>query len=198
MRRLAVGGLLGFFLASGVCSAQPAVRIGGGAIAPVAPSELSDATKAGLDAEVGLHIPGTSRIDVIVSFSHDRFEIEDDRWNMNVWSATVDVHVNVRASPARVQAYLLAGGGGYALSDVPTLGDGICLALLSAGGIDPCTYARTDRDPGLRPGVQVGGGLSVAVTNRLQMFAEPTYTHIFTEGENVRYVPLRVGVLLRR
>ena len=203
MRRLLPLAIALLVLAPSFAAAQSAVRLSSGAIAPVAPQELSDATKAGVDLSVGVQLPLTARFSLVAAVSHDRFEAWSDRVDgagaMTAWSGTLDLRVNLLLS-ARVQPYVVAGGGAYVLDDVPALRPVICLASgprRALFGSCPESVADT-RDPGLQPGIQVGGGVSVGVTRALRVFVEPTYTQIFTTEDNVRYVPIRAGVTLRR
>ena len=115
----------------------------------------------------------------MVSYHQSRLEGQwpESDGVMGMGSGTVNVHIVSPWDVAGVRPYALVGAGGYRFEDVPDRTQPVCLATV----FPPCPPIDDTRDVGLRPGYQLGAGLTVRTTTRLRLFAETTYARILSE-----------------
>lgn len=161
-------------------------QVGGGATVPVSPSEFTDLMDTDFNLTGGIGIPLTQELEVTFSVTYNDFPLAgdlddllgpDDDVDFTILAGEANLKYNFPVE-ASVMPYLTAGGGVYN-SEV----------TISAAG-----FSESDSETDV--GVNVGAGLSFPFANNVGFFVEPRYTIVFSEGDNIHYLPIRAGITL--
>jgi hypothetical protein len=166
---------------------------GVGASAPLNPAARQLDTGWGFEGGVGVT---RNYVGLMVDAMYNDFGLNHtalrqagaDRGSQKFWAVTVDpvFHVNPRGP---IDFYLTAGGGLYGR-----------VTTLRAPGSFGGPFREADEIVGsfttYKPGVDGGAGFSfnLGYTNRVKMFVEARYHHMFTAGSGASFVPVTVGV----
>lgn len=204
-RRALLALLLSFVAASGaasVASAQPAwlpqtVGIGAGYAVPVRPGFVTNVHDGGPQVELRLGFLRGERVETYVRATYVRFagDVRGAQAQQVPGVEVTDVHdgraagvaagvQNTVVAAGAVAVYLVAELGAYdvRLNDVEVRGAG--------DGVEGEALAGTYAGLRLGPGVRLG-------TGAVRLWAEPSYTMLFTDVQATHVVPLAAGITLR-
>lgn len=174
----------------------PKVYVGGGASMPNAPASFSDTYKTSMNAVAGLGLPLFPFTEGVLAVRYDRFALDAEAYTdmlgagfsvdggtLSVLSGSVNLKVNPPV-PGPLSPYAIGGVGVYR----STTGE---LTVSGGGGsVTPGIEGETDL------GVNLGVGLSFNVVPLIDLFIEPQYVIILSDGDNMTYYPVRVGLAL--
>lgn len=155
---------------AGPVSAQ-SLYIHGGAGVPSSDA-FSNSHETGFDLGVSVGYPLTNYLEGLVRGSYDRFQNKTGISNeFSSWSATANLKLKAPVQRSRFMPYALAGGGLYHLG--------------FEGNLES------------KFGMAFGAGVDIRTSRRVNLMVEPSYSLVFTEGENIQFFPLRAGASVR-
>lgn len=162
----------------------PKVYVGAGASMPNTPTGFSDAYKTGLNAVVGLGLPLFPFTEGVVAARYDRFALDGDVSGVSVDDAfsVLSGSFNLKINPPlpKLSPYAIGGLGVYRTTT----------GALTVSGGDVELEGETNL------GANLGVGLAFDLVPLVDLFVEPQYVVIFTEGENTTYYPVRAGLAI--
>lgn len=131
-------------------------------------SAFKNAYKSGFNAGVGVGIPITSTWEAVVRGNYDQFNNDlAGIDNFSSYSASANLKANAPMVRSRIMPYALGGAGIFRL------------------GIQDAYETEF--------GLQIGAGVAVRTSPRMNLTLEPNYVFVLNEGENTKYFPMRVG-----
>lgn len=135
-------------------------------------SAFNDAYNTGYNAGMGIGIPISSRFEGLLRGTYDRFSTDFSELNdFTSYSASANLKVNMPMRGMRVQPYAIGGGGIFRL------------------GVEDAFETEF--------GVQLGAGIGIRTSPRINLMIEPNYVLVLNEGENTQYVPVRAGAAFK-
>lgn len=179
--------------------AQSSVRVSGGTAVPLSPNLFTDASAPGATIEFGPAVALTDWLDLAVTLGHSRFPMSGtpalDSGAMTSWSASARLLVHMLPAGSTIRPYAIVGSGAHRLNHLPERVAIVCVGNV----IGPCPspYVTGRDDPEVRVSIQSGLGASTRLTPTLDLFAESTYTGLFSGDSNLEYVPVQLGIRYR-
>ena len=168
----------------------PKVYIGGGASMPNAPASFSDSYRTGPNVTVGIGLPLFPFTEGVLAARYDRFGLDGaytgfsvDGGTLSVLSGSLNLKINPPL-PAPISPYAIGGVGVYrsTVGEVTVSGTGGSLSL----GLEGDTNL----------GANLGVGLTFDLMPLVDLYIEPQYVIVFSEGEDMKYYPIRAGLAI--
>ncbi len=180
MRRVATGVavLIGMLAVSRVAHAQGAeFSLGGGVDLPL--SDFDDAFKTGFHGlAAASFVPTGSPVGIQVDGTYSQYSDDSplDIKEQLIYGTANAVYKFKTAEGSRFRPYLIGGGGVY---NAKPKGDDV------PSGVDSQT----------KFGINVGAGFDIKA-GAAGLFAEGRFHDVFTDGSNLKFIPITVGVRL--
>ena len=162
------------------------------------PFVLREQHSPGINLGIGIGLPLTAKIDLVLSANYNQFRQRDiglisdkriERGNDHITSATAGIKYKI-LSLSRFTPYLVGSSGVYRWQSDR-------LTYMSAGG-----YWGSDDFSRTAFGIDLGAGIMMQTSSVLHLFLEPRYTFVFFSRPNddrpVQYVPVRFGIVWMR
>ncbi len=188
-------------LAAGMNTAQAQDRrfewlVGGGIDSPLGPTEFKDTFQTGWTIKLAGGYYLTPQFTVGANVSVNRFAFDEGTF------ITID---NPEISGNDLSVFEFAGVGKYYLLPQARA---VNVYVLGGPGIahsrtSDFTFRNVAGEPVTTKGtnetdfmVTAGAGVKYNLTSRWGVFVEGRYSHLFTEGDNTAYLPIRIGVVI--
>lgn len=175
---------------------QSRIYINSGFGFPMSPKGFSDYWKTGFNFGAALAVPINPNVDISFNFDYNTFPLDEskveeeaggaveiDGGNASVWTLTSNIKANlVRRGTGQAIPYFLFGVGYYNINETEvTVSRSIFTAAFDSKG---------------EGGFTLNGGFGVEfnASKNLLIFLDGRYQLIFTEDDNVGYLPVRAGI----